>query len=63
MRYTDPVLIKVREKGKKRWAFLTPKGGTNGLRVHAMRVLSMHAEVTLGILRSENPNHEFKAVR
>ena len=27
--------VKVREIGKKKWAFLTPRGGTNFLRIHA----------------------------
>ena len=33
MRYA----IKVREPGRKKWGFLTPKGGVTNLRVHAAR--------------------------
>jgi len=37
VRYQESTMftIKVRAKGKKRWAFLTSKGGTNYLRIHA----------------------------
>jgi hypothetical protein len=52
--------IKCREKGRARYAFLSPKG-TNYLRVHASQWQEREAAVrVLNILVDENPDWDFK---
>lgn len=52
--------IKCREKGQKRYAFLTPNG-TNYLRIHASQFrLRLDAERVFNTLVAENPDWDFK---
>ena len=52
--------IKVRKKGGKSWAFLSD-GGTNRLRVHAVRYTSREqADRDLRWHETHNPDHDFK---
>lgn len=54
--------IKLREKGKKSWSFLTPRGGSIRLKIHAARYTRTNAAVQVVQLSADNPTHEFKAV-
>lgn len=57
--------IKVKEDkpGAKAWAFLTPKGGTNRLRVHATQFDSRdRADQVRDQVAADNPGHQFKVV-
>lgn len=63
-------LIKVRQRGTKQFRFVTSKGGTTRLRIHAGRYEDREGEtakdrVTLAVagLAALNPDLEFKAVR
>mgnify|MGYP007032567964 CR=1 FL=1 len=59
MRYA----IKVRETGRKKWWFLTPKGGITSLRVHASRWPTREpCERLITENAQDNPNWEFKIV-
>lgn len=53
--------IKLRRKGEKRFDFLTPTGGRNGLRVHASRYEEKDkAETTMAVLKRDNPGYDFR---
>jgi hypothetical protein len=55
-------MIKVRELGKKRWAFLAANG-TNALRVHGVRFSSyQRAQAVIDANAPENPGWEWKIV-
>lgn len=59
MRYA----IKVRESGKKKWRFLTTKGGTTSLRIHAARWSTRApCENLITDNAPDNPEWEFKIV-
>ncbi len=59
MRYA----IKVRETGRKKWRFLTPKGGVTNLRVHASRWPAREpCERLIAEIAPDNPDWEFKIV-
>ena len=51
--------IKVRAKGTKRWAFVSPRG-TNYLRIHASMMTEAKADAALIELARDNPDLEFK---
>jgi hypothetical protein len=53
--------VKVREKGKKRWAFLSSANGTNQLRVHALQFTEEGARKLIADNQADNPDWEFKA--
>lgn len=54
--------IKLREKGAKAWAFLTPRGGSVRLKIHAARFTRTNAAAEVVKLAADNPSHDFKAV-
>lgn len=54
--------IKVREKGKTRWAFLTARGTINYLRLHAAQFTEENANKVIQDNQADNPDWEFKAV-
>lgn len=55
--------VKCREKGRKRFAFLTSNGGLNSLRVHAARFETLaKAQALIDENTAENPEWEFLAV-
>lgn len=55
--------IKVRRAGAKTFAFLTPGGGTNSLRVHAARFKGKDAaQLTADKSAPDNPGTEWKVV-
>lgn len=55
--------VKARKAGSKGWAFLTPKGGTNRLRVHAARFANTErATDVIAKCRADNPSWEFRVV-
>jgi len=59
MRYA----IKVREPGRKKWGFLTPKGGVTNLRVHAARWSDREpCEKLIADNAPDNPGWAFKIV-
>lgn len=59
MRYA----IKVRMSGKKKWEFLTPRGGVTHLRIHAARWAARDAcEKLVADNAPDNPDWEFKIV-
>lgn len=53
--------VKVREKGKKQWSFLS-RSGTNRLRVHALRFTAEGAAELIADSQADNPGWDFKAV-
>jgi hypothetical protein len=54
--------IKVREKGRKAWAFLA-RGGTSRLRVHASRFETPEkAQALIDANAADNPEWEWKVV-
>lgn len=54
--------VKCRLKGRKTWAFLA-RGGTNRLRIHALRFETMEkAQALVDENAEDNPEWEFKAV-
>jgi hypothetical protein len=54
--------IKVRERGKKAWAFLA-NGGVNRLRVHASIFASVErAQALIDANAADNPEWEWKVV-
>jgi len=56
------IAVKVREKGKKQWAFLT-RNGTNRLRVHASQFASKEvAQKFVDANAPDNPEWEWKVV-
>lgn len=56
--------VKCREKGKKRFAFLTSKGALNNLTIHAARFESAEkAEALIAANAADNPEWEFKVVQ
>lgn len=55
--------IKLREKGKRQWAFLTSRGGTNYLRIHAARFETVEsAQKVIDENAADNPEWEWKVV-
>lgn len=54
--------IKVREKGKKAWAFLSSKGNTNRLRVHAVMFPKDRALLVATEIMAENAEWQAKIV-
>ena len=55
--------IKVRMSGKKKWGFLTSKGGVTHLRIHAARWAARDAcEKLVADNAPDNPDWEFKIV-
>lgn len=59
MRYA----IKVRETGKKKWRFLTSKGGVTQLRIHAARWATREpCERLIAENAPDNQDWEFKVV-
>jgi hypothetical protein len=55
--------IKLREKDKKRWAFLTSKGGLTYLTIHASRFETKEAaERLIAENAADNPEWEWKVV-
>ena len=53
--------VKVKKRGgTRRWSFLTPKGGTNYLRVHAAGFTAAGAEALVKENAADNPEWEFK---
>lgn len=58
------VYVKVRKMGAKSWSFLTPRGGTNRLRVHATIFNTLdQAERFIADHCDDNPEWEFRVVR
>jgi hypothetical protein len=56
------VMIKVREKGRKSWSFLS-RGGTNRLRIHAVRFETREkAQALIDENAPDNPEWEWKIV-
>jgi hypothetical protein len=54
-------IIKVRKKGDKQWSFLTSKGGTNRLRIHAACFQSKEkAQSVIDENAAENTEWEWK---
>lgn len=51
---TERVYIKVKPKGRKRFDFLTSKGGLNHLRVHASLFTPERAEQVMSEIRAEH---------
>lgn len=59
MRYA----IKVREAGKKKWRFLTSRGGLTNLRIHAARWAAREpCENLIAVNAPDNPEWEFRIV-
>lgn len=59
MRYA----IKVRKSDKKKWGFLTPRGGVTNLRIHAARWPAREpCEKLIAENAPDNPDFEFKIV-
>ena len=59
MRYA----IKVRETGKKKWRFLTSRGGVTNLRIHAARwSIRTPCDTLIAENAADNPDWEFKVV-
>ncbi|WP_137114154.1 hypothetical protein [Mesorhizobium sp. GR13] len=59
MRYA----IKVREKGRKKWQFLTSRGGLTNLRVHAARWSTREpCDTLIADNAADNPEWDFKVV-
>lgn len=59
----DRWCIKVREKGKRAWYFVTPSGGMNRLRVHAAQWNGKDkAESSAAYAAGNNERYEFKVV-
>lgn len=59
MRYA----IKVRQGEKKKWGFLTPRGGVTHLRIHAARWAARDAcEQLITDNAPDNPDWQFKVV-
>lgn len=57
-----PSFIKVREVGKKTWAFLA-RGGTSRLRVHALRFATAEkAQALIDDNAADNPEWEWRVV-
>lgn len=54
--------VKVREKGKTRWAFLTPQGRSTSLRIHASQMSEEQAKRVAVEIETENPAYEAKTV-
>lgn len=59
--------VKVRKLGAKRWAFLTPRGGTNYLRVHGALMTEERARTVAREIEEHNATdahekYEAKAV-
>lgn len=55
--------VKARKAGSKGWAFLTSKGGTNRLRVHAARFpTTERANAVAKFCIEDNPSWEFRVV-
>lgn len=54
----DTVHIKVREKGRKRWAFLS-RNGTTQLRIHALTFTREQAEKLIADNAPDNPEWEW----
>ena len=53
--------IKIREKGKKAWYFLTSRGGMNRLRVHAATFKDeAAAQAVIDENKADNPEFEWK---
>lgn len=52
-------VIKVRAAGEKRFAFVTPRCGTNHLRVHAALLTLEWARELAAALQEINPGHQF----
>jgi hypothetical protein len=62
-------LIKVRDAGSRRFAFMTSRGGTNPLRIHAARFEDKdgqpgeeRAQRFINDMAAANPGVEFKVV-
>lgn len=54
-----PCYIKVREKGRRQWVFLS-RGGTNRLRIHAIRFASQErAQALINQNAPDNPEWEW----
>lgn len=47
--------VKVRQVGKQRWVFLTSRGGTNNLRIHAAQFTEDRAAQCVEDIHTENP--------
>jgi hypothetical protein len=63
MQDSQSYAIKVREPNSKRFRFLTPKGSTTRLRIHASCWFERaKAERALELLKSDNPEFEFRMV-
>lgn len=59
MRYA----IKVRETGKKKWRYLTSRGGVTNLRIHAARWATRDpCDTLIAENAADNPDWEFKVV-
>jgi hypothetical protein len=55
--------LKIREKGKRAWYFVTSKGGSNRLRIHAARFDDAEkAQAVIDKYAAENDHLEFKVV-
>jgi len=52
--------IKVRKIGAKSWSFVTPRGGTIRLKIHAARFTSNAVAATIVQMTKDNPGYEFK---
>lgn len=53
--------VKCREKGKKTWKFMTPRGGLNSLRIHAAQFTEEKAKAFIEENTPDNPEWEFKS--
>lgn len=59
----NPVYIKCRKIGSKRFAFLTPRGGLNHLRIHASQFESQDkAQSLIDENKADNPEWEWLIV-
>ncbi len=57
---TKDYLIKVRKKGDRAWSFLGRNGGTNRLRIHALRFTQENAAKFVAENSPLNPDWEWK---
>lgn len=55
--------VKARAKGEKRFAFITPEGGTSYLRIYAATTDPETAAEYVRNLTVKYPDHEFKVVK
>jgi hypothetical protein len=57
------VYIKCRREDEKRFSFLTSKGGTTYLKIHAAQFEREDAVLFIAELAADNPDFEFRIVQ